>query len=168
MRKLGTAMVGIIDRNFEAEGRPTKWKARSPLTQANLAMGAQAQAKNTKRYQNAKSKGKASIMRRESLKAMGNKILSGSGDLKKSMDFDAHDAFVLAGPTLGKPYARIHQLGGVIRPKKASALMVPCGNRILRLKSVTIPARPYLIVPGSEVPLLARIAVDEFSKGVKT
>lgn len=168
MRKLGTAMVGIIDRNFEAEGRPTKWKARSPLTQANLAIGAQEQAKNTKRYQNAKSKGKASIMRRESLKAMSNKILSRSGDLKKSMDFDAQDTSVLAGPTLGKPYARIHQLGGVIRPKRANALMVPCGNRILRLKSVTIPKRPYLIVPSSEVPLLAGIAVDEFSRGVKT
>ncbi|GMB00921.1 phage virion morphogenesis protein [Pelosinus sp. IPA-1] len=167
MRKLGTAMVGIVDRNFEAEGRPTKWKPRSPISQANLAMGAQGNAKNTKRYQNAKSQGKASIMRRESLKAMSNKILSRSGDLKKSITFDAQNDRVLVGPGGGIPYARIHQLGGVIRPKKANALMVPCGNRILRLKSVTIPARPYLIVPTSEIPLLASITINELSKEVK-
>lgn len=168
MRKLGTAMVGIVDRNFEAEGRPTKWKPRSPITQATLAIDAQGRAKNTKRYQNAKAKGRASLLRRESLKAMGNKILSRSGDLKKSIDFVAQTDCVLVGPGGGLPYARIHQLGGVIRPKRAKALMVPCGNRILKLKSVTIPARPYLVVPGSEVPLLAGIVVDEFSRVVKS
>lgn len=168
MHKLGTAMVGIVDRNFEAEGRPTKWKPRSPISQANLAMGAQGQAKGTKRYQNAKSKGRTAILRRVSLTAMGNKILSQSGDLKKSMDSNADDSRVLVGPGGGIPYARIHQLGGVIRPKSAKALMVPCGNRVLRLKSVTIPARPYLIVPVTEVPLLAGIVVNEFSKVVKT
>lgn len=167
MQKLGVAMVGIVDRNFEVEGRPTKWKPRSPLSQANLAMGAQKNAKGTKRYQNAKSKGRASIMRRESLRAMGNKILSRSGDLKKANTYDAQNDRVLVGPGGGIPYARIHQLGGVIRPKNAKALMVPCGNRILRLKSVTIPKREYLTVPVSEVPLLAGIAVTELSGMVK-
>ena len=168
MRKLGVAMVGIVDRNFEAEGRPTKWKPRSPISQANLAIGAQGRAKGTKKYQNATPKGRASIMRRESLKSMGNKILSRSGDLKKSITFDAQPDKVLVGPGGGQPYARIHQLGGVIRPKNAKALMVPCGNRVLRLKSVTIPARPYLIVPPSEVPLLAGIVVNDFSRAVKS
>lgn len=166
LRKLGVAMVGIVDRNFEAEGRPTKWKARSPISQANLAMGAQGNAKNTKRYQNANSKGKASIMRRESLKAMSNKILSRSNDLKKSMTYDAQNDRVLVGPGGVKPYARIHQLGGVIRAK-GKGLIVPCGNRFLRLKSVTIPARPYLTVPSSEIPLLAGIVINEFGKAVK-
>lgn len=166
MHKLGVAMVGIVDRNFEAEGRPTKWKPRSPLTQATLAIGAQGRAKSTKRYQNAKQKGRASILRRESLKVMGNKILSCSGDLKKSIAFQALNDQVLVGPGSGVPYARIQQLGGIIRPKSAKALMVPCGNRILRLIQVTIPARPYLIVPQTEIPLLAGITVDEFSKGV--
>jgi phage gpG-like protein len=167
MQKLGVAMVGIVDRNFEAEGRPTKWKPRSPLSQANLAMGAQNNAKNTKRYQNAKAKGRASIMRRESLKAMGNKVLSRSGDLKKTITYDAQNDRVLVGPGGGIPYARIHQLGGVIR-SKGKGLMVPCGNRVLRLKSVTIPKREYLTVPASEVPLLAGIAVNELSRGMKS
>jgi phage gpG-like protein len=165
MHKLGAAMVGIIDRNFEAEGRPSKWKARSPITQANLAIGAQQRAKNTKRYDKAKARGRASILRRESLKAMGNKILSRSGELKNSMNYLAEDTKVSAGPTGAKPYARIHALGGVIRAK-GSALMVPCGNRLLRLKSVRMPKRDYLVVPPSEVPLLARIAVDSVSEEV--
>lgn len=167
MGKLGVAMVDIVDRNFEAEGRPNKWKARSPISQANLAIGAQNQAKGTKRYQNAKVKGRASILRRSSLRAMGNKILSQSGELKKSMTYDAEDSRVLVGPGGGIPYARIHQLGGVIRQKNGKSLMVPCGNRILRLQSVTIPARPYLTIPTSEVPLLANVVINEFSKAVK-
>lgn len=168
MKKLGVAMVGIVDRNFEAEGRPAKWKKRGAISQANLAVGAQARAKGTKRYARAKAKGRASILRRESLKSMGNKVLSQSGDLKKSITFAAEATRVIVGPGGGAPYARIHQFGGVIRPKRAKALAVPCGKRVLRLKKVTIPARPYLVVPQSETPLLARIAADELQKGVKT
>ncbi|WP_206771965.1 phage morphogenesis protein [Polymorphum gilvum] len=42
-------------------------------------------------------------------------------------------------------YALIHETGGVIRAKKAKALTVPMPDGTLRLvKSVTIPARPYL------------------------
>lgn len=164
MRKLGTQMLRIVDRNFEAEGRPAKWKKRSPISQANLAIGAQGRASKTKRFEKAKQRGKASILRRESLKAMGNKILSQSGDLKKSIIFEADDLKVTVGPADYVKYARIHQFGGVIKPKSKNALFVPCGKRMLRLKKVTIPARPYLLVPQSEVPKLANIAKDELAK----
>lgn len=160
MRKLGPMMVGVVDRNFEAEGRPMKWKKRSPISQANLAIGAQERAAKTKRYDKAKARGRASILRRASLKAMGNKILSRTGDLKKSITWEASDTQVKVGPAANVPYARIHQLGGAIRPKSKKALFVPCGKRMLRLKSVTIPARPYLIVPQSDVPKLASAAMD--------
>ena len=162
LKKLGVAMVGVVDRNFEAEGRPNKWKPRSPITQGTLAMRAQAGARNTKRFQNAKARGQASILRRASLKAMGNKILSGTGDLKKSITFKANDSYVQVGAPEGLIYARIQQMGGVIRPKSKKALIVPCGGRVLRLKSVTIPARPYLIVPPGDVPILAGIAATAF------
>lgn len=164
MRKLGTQMLRIVDRNFEAEGRPAKWKKRSPISQVNLAIGAQGRASKTKRFEKAKQRGKASILRRESLKAMGNKILSQSGDLKNSIIFEADDLKVTVGPADHVKYARIHQLGGVIRPTNKQALFVPCGKRMLRLKKVTIPARPYLLVPQSEVPKLANIAKDELAK----
>lgn len=42
-------------------------------------------------------------------------------------------------------YALIHELGGVIVPKKAKALAIPMPDGSMRFaKSVTIPARPYL------------------------
>lgn len=42
-------------------------------------------------------------------------------------------------------YARIHELGGTIRPKTAKALAVPLPEGgIALVQSVTIPARPYL------------------------
>lgn len=167
LQKLGTAMVGIVDRNFEAEGRPIKWKKRVALSQANLAVGAQNRAKKTKHYDKAKAKGRASILRRTSLKMMGNKILSQSGDLKKSITFVADNTRVIVGPGGGVPYARIHQLGGVIVPKRAKALAVPCGMRILRLKSVRMPARPYLAVPQSEVPKLSRLAADSIENLIR-
>ena len=168
MRKLGVSLVRIVDKNFEDEGRPTKWKKRSPLSQANLAIAAQGRASKTKRYDKAKQRGKASILRRESLKAMGNKILSKSGDLKKSITFAVDDTKVAVGPSDNVKYARIHQLGGVIRPKSKKSLFVPCGKRMLRLKKVTIPARPYLTVPQSEVPKLARVVVDELKTEMYT
>lgn len=164
MKKLGVAVVGIVDRNFEAEGRPNKWKKRGALSQANLAVDAQSRAKGTKRYAKAKIKGRASILRRASLTSRGNKILSQSGDLKKSITFVAEDSRVIIGPGGGVPYARIHQLGGIIVPKRAKVLAVPCGKRILRLKKVTMPARPYLGVPRSEVSPLARLAASELKK----
>lgn len=42
-------------------------------------------------------------------------------------------------------YALIHELGGVIKPVKAKALAIPQSDGSVRfVKSVTIPARPYL------------------------
>lgn len=42
-------------------------------------------------------------------------------------------------------YALIHELGGVIVPKKAKALAIPQKDGSVRfVKKVTIPARPYL------------------------
>ena len=43
-----------------------------------------------------------------------------------------------------KIYARIHQLGGVIRPRRARALRFMLGDAVVFARRVTIPARPYL------------------------
>jgi phage virion morphogenesis protein len=43
-----------------------------------------------------------------------------------------------------KIYGAIHQFGGVIRPKKAAALVFRMGGRLVIAREVTIPARPYL------------------------
>lgn len=49
------------------------------------------------------------------------------------------------GVTIGsdRPYAAIHQLGGIIRPKKAKALVFTIGGKTIFAKQVKIPARPF-------------------------
>lgn len=162
---MGAMMVATVDRNFEAEGRPTRWVKRKQLSNDNLQFGAMKTASKTKRYQNAKRVGtKASILRGAALKTLGNRILQDSGKLKQSMTFKASTNSVEVGPSGGLPYARIHQLGGIIRPVKARYLAIPNGNGILRAKEVHIPARPYLTVPPEDVPKYAA-AVMEWLKG---
>jgi len=41
-------------------------------------------------------------------------------------------------------YARIHEYGGIIRPKKAKALRFKIGGRWVTTKKVTIKKQPYL------------------------
>ena len=41
-------------------------------------------------------------------------------------------------------YARIHQLGGVIRPRRRRRLRFELGNRTVFARQVTIPPRPYI------------------------
>lgn len=83
------------------------------------------------------------------------------------VDFAAEEPGGVAG-TWGVQdvvYALIHELGGIIRPKRAKALAIPQeGGGVILVKSVTIPARPYLR-PAADVhyPGLAdriRVAYD--------
>jgi phage gpG-like protein len=48
--------------------------------------------------------------------------------------------FISANPI----YSRIHEFGGVIRPKRSNLLRFQVGGRWVSARSVTIPARPYL------------------------
>ena len=53
-------------------------------------------------------------------------------------------------------YALIHELGGTITAKKAKALAIPVADGVRFVKSVNIPARPYLRPAGDQVyPSLA-------------
>lgn len=43
-----------------------------------------------------------------------------------------------------KIYAAVHRFGAVIRPKTAEAVRFRLASGLVRARSVTIPARPYL------------------------
>lgn len=166
MDKLGQGMLGIVDRNFEAEGRPTKWKKRSELAQKNLGYQAMKTKSETKKYQKAKRlRTRLRYLREANLQRRSNKILQDSGHLKQSIDSQSENNKVVVGSNL--IYARIHHMGGVIRPKRFKTLFVPYGKRLLRPKKVNIPARPFLTVPRSEVPKLAKIVVQEWENCLK-
>lgn len=64
-------------------------------------------------------------------------------------------------------YALIHELGGVIRPVNAKALAIPQGDGSVRLvKSVTIPARPYLRPAADAIyPTLAARIKRNYERG---
>ncbi len=63
-------------------------------------------------------------------------------------------------------YALIHELGGVIVPKRAKALVFEIGGQVVRVMKVVIPARPYLRpAADTEYPTLARRIARAYSAG---
>ena len=80
-------------------------------------------------------------------------ILYRSGALSRSIDYIPTPESVTIGSAL--VYARIHQLGGTIRPKTAKALAFMIGNKMHLVQSVTIPARPYLgLSPANQTDIV--------------
>jgi phage virion morphogenesis protein len=72
----------------------------------------------------------------------GPGILRASGMLMRSITYAVGGDEVRVGSN--RIYARIHQLGGVIRPKTGKYLVFAMASAIYHAKEVTIPARPYL------------------------
>ena len=89
--------------------------------------------------------------------------LTDTARLRDSIDYAATPTKVMVGSNL--PYARIHQYGGTIRPKKAKRLIFkgPGGEKIVA-KQVTIPARPYLGVSKADMEEV-RATMEDFLKG---
>lgn len=76
-------------------------------------------------------------------KAFGNgKTLTKTGELKDSITSSATTHTASIGTNM--IYARIHHFGGTIRPKNSSHLVFATPNGFARVKSVTLPARPFL------------------------
>ncbi len=101
------------------------------------------------------------------LKGAGYNILFKSGALMNSLNYraGAHEV------SWGSPmiYAAIHQFGGKIVPKSAPALEFLLGNIgarglvpvfLVRVKSVTIPARPYLGLNTADRTEIEALATD--------
>ncbi len=57
-------------------------------------------------------------------------------------------------------YAGIHQFGGKIKAKTAKGLAFRVGGKFVRVKSVTMPARPYLGVSTADAGEIEAIVSD--------
>ena len=80
----------------------------------------------------------------------GGKTLMHSGRLRRSIDYAATSDKVMVGSNLA--YARIHQKGGEITPKKAKKLVSKDSDgKTVAVDAVTIPARPYLGVSKEDM-----------------
>lgn len=81
---------------------------------------------------------------------MGGRTLIEKGRLVDSITHEASDSSVAVGTNV--IYAAIHQMGGTIRAKTAKGLRfrLPGGAGSRTVKSVTIPARPFLGLSGED------------------
>lgn len=84
-------------------------------------------------------------------------ILHRTGALARSIDYTTSGMQAIVGS--GLVYARIHQQGGVITPKAAKRLAFRVGGKLVLARKVTMPARPYLGISGSDRTELVAAAV---------
>lgn len=78
-------------------------------------------------------------------KAFGNgKTLTNTGELKDSVTSSATSHTASVGTNVA--YARIHHFGGTIHAKNKPYLAFAIPNGFARVKSVTLPSRPFLPV----------------------
>lgn len=89
---------------------------------------------------------------RATKKKNADKILTLDGHLSGTLRYQASDTGVVFGSD--RPYAAIHQFGGSITAKNAKALNVQ-GRPV---KSVTLPARPWLGLSADDEQRLLDIA----------
>lgn len=95
--------------------------------------------------------------------AKGGKTLDKEGHLKDSIDYAATSDKVMVGSNL--PYARIHQKGGTVKPRKGKYLKFKGQDgKDVFVKEVTIPARPYLGVSKDDMEEVKETLAD-FLKG---
>lgn len=159
MGRIGHIMLGSVTRNFESEGRPEKWKPISELTKKIYDGSILEQLYRSKGFQRIKKSETRRKWEDAALSKQSNKILQRKGDLKKSVVIGkTTNTSVEIGSSL--PYARIHQLGGEIKPKNKRALLIPVGGRYLMVKKVTIPARPYLVLQAEDETYILQATKD--------
>ncbi|MBL0387920.1 phage virion morphogenesis protein [Tumebacillus sp. ITR2] len=175
MGGIGTVMIRSVHQNFEAQGRPSRWKPRSVKTMMSYEEHAVQQARRTKKHQNAKTPAtKAKLESQAVTKMCGNLILQRSGALKQKIILgEVTNHSVEIGSSL--PYARIHQLGGTIgahtvRARRKRALLIPTQNGYIfrkeaHIPQIKIPARPYLVLQQHDLDVIAAMAVDYLERG---
>lgn len=88
----------------------------------------------------------------------GGQTLVDAGRLRDSIVSEAGPSSVTVGTNV--LYARIHQLGGTIRPKTADRLRFRlAGGQFVAVHSVTLPARPYLGIGAEDRTDIESIAL---------
>ncbi len=133
-KQIGEYMIASIIKNFEAGGRPQRWKPLKLMTIVQRYGGVRKSFKKSWRKT-------GEVKRGFSEYAGKHKILIKSGKLMKSITYKAFKDHVEIGTNL--VYAAIHQFGGA------------AGRRHRAL----IPARPYLLVQEED-----KLRIQKFLK----
>lgn len=83
--------------------------------------------------------------------AQGGKTLTDSGALEHSIDKKVFPETGMVAVGSNKKYARIHQLGGTIRPKAKKHLKFKGANGWATVDEVDMPARPFIGVSKADM-----------------
>ena len=133
----GEVMRGSIKDTFRDKGFPANsWRRlRSPTIAAQFTRG----GRRTTTPQRGRESAAFGRFR------AGKKTLTDSGRLQNSITYKRSGRSLVIGTNL--IYARIQQLGGVIKAKPGKVLRIPLGDgRVIFRKQVSIPARPFLLI----------------------
>lgn len=131
LKQIGAYMLGSINKNFENQGRPTKWAPLAPSTIAGR-----------------RNKNKASI-----------KILQDTGYLKNSITYDATDDEVKIGTNV--IYGKTHQFGADIKTRSSSRKVSTKSHKKTSTKKpyIHIPARPFLLFQNEDKDAIREILI---------
>ena len=149
LKQIGLYMLGSIEKNFEAEGRPIRWIPLSPMTIAG---------------------------RRKGKSPYGIKILSDTGNLRNSINLNVREDG--SGVAIGTnvKYAPAHQFGSNVPKhitivKRAKSLrMLRAGKTKKARKMVApffkIPKRPFLMFQNEDVESIRSIIVTNLQEAI--
>lgn len=130
MASIADEMHTAVIRNFEAEGRPNRWRALAPATIA--------------------------FRKRNDL--ADKPILENYGTLNTRFESQYGDNFAIL--TTNTPYARIHQFGGVAGRKSPTKNPKRKRKEAFSFRRPYIPARPFLVVTDTEIKDIENLVVD--------
>ncbi len=129
-RDIGEETLRSINATFDAEGRPQRWEPLAPSTLTRKVGGAR------------RSRTRRGGLRRAAQRRLaGNKILTATGRLRRSITYRARRDHVIVGSKV--IYARAHQLGS---PK------------------TNLPARPFLVVQAEDRRRFRRIIARHITR----
>lgn len=86
------------------------------------------------------------------------------GGLQGSITYRAGRNQVTVGTN--KVYGAIHQFGGVIVPKHGQFLIFHIGGKLVKARSVTIPARPYLGVSSEDRDMILDVVTGALDRAI--
>lgn len=125
------------------------------------SLGTMLHRNTVKRFDNEESpSGKKWKKSRRALEENGQ-TLSDTGNLKNNISYAVKGKSVMVGTNVH--YARIHQFGGIIKPKTKKTLAFGRGGKKILAKQVIMPARPFIGI-SKEDKDEARHIIGEFLK----
>ncbi len=138
----------------------------SDLTDLHHEIGMYAVQSTQQRFEDGQAPNGAYWLPSERSAEDGGQPLNDQGHLRDSITYDADSAGLEWGSAM--PYAAVHQEGVLIMPKDPGGYLVfRAGDGFVRVKSVVIPARPYLGLNNEDERAIQEIAKEYMAEPLR-